>query len=345
MAWSKMVIESATEKKLKHDLGDVSGSERFARYLIARKKLVEEITSEIITALPGSTDHGEGHVGRVMDNAAKLIGLHNEDSDVGLSGIDLYSLILSGLFHDVGNIFGREDHQHKVAEVYDYVFPEGMRDNLERKIILAVTAAHCGATTDGSQDTLNEFIGSYRLERSQVSALKIAAILRFADELEEGIERTSLFMQKYHKYPAESELYHQYAKIIDPYIDRGSMRIALTYTINIDTGGTKILSEGTEQKLKELLEFTYKRICKLNQERKYNRFYCESLLPFKETTVAFDFMIDNRPITFDLPPNVVLNDLVVPGQDTEKEFVDYSPSFETENVINIIREKLKGKAD
>lgn len=341
MAWSKQVIESVTEKKLKSLLNTEPGEERFARYTMARHKLVEEILPNIKLSLGGHTDHDERHVSRVMDNAAKLVGLENEDSAVSLSGVELYCLILSGLFHDAGNIFGREEHQHKVAEVYGYVFPDGQQDIAERRIVLAMTAAHCGDAADGSKDTLRELMGPFQLERQQVRVREIAAVLRLADELEEGPERTSLFMQKYHKYPAESELYHHYTQIIELCIDRGNMRIALTYNINIDTGGTKRLSEDTERKLKELLEYTYRRISKLNQERKYNKFYCDSLLPFKETTVAFDFLVDNLPFTFDLPPSVVLNDLVVPGEDIEKEFVDYNPSFKTDNVIETIRRKLE----
>lgn len=341
MAWSKRALESVTENRLKELLGDVPGEERFARYLIARRKLVEEILPEIRVSLPECTDHDQEHVGRVMDNATKLIGLENEDSDVNLNGVELYCLLLSVLFHDVGNVFGREEHQHKVAKVYDYVFPDSQRDIAERRVVVAMTAAHCGDAADGSKDTLRELIGTFQLERRQVRVCEIAAVLRFADELEEGPERTSLYMQKYHRYPAESELHHRYARMIDPCIDRGNMRIALTFYINIDTGGTRRLSLDRERKLRELLEYTYKRISKLNQERKYSKFYCDSLLPFKETTVAFDFLVDDLPFTFGLPPSVVLNDLVVPGEDTEKKFVDYSPGFKTDNVIEVIRKKLE----
>ncbi len=341
MVWAKRLIESVTEQRLKNPLDPVPGEARFARYIIARQKLVEEIFPQINLSTPGLTDHDEGHVCRVLDNAASLIGLKEEESEVGLSGVELYCLILSGLFHDVGNILGREEHQYKVAEIYNYVFPDGQQDSAERKIVIAITAAHCGDASDGSKDTLKELMGPLQLEKSQVRVREIAAVLRFADELEEGPKRTSLFMQKYHMYPAESELFHHYTRIIDPYIDRDSKRIALTYNINIDTGGSKRLSEEEGCKLKELLEYIYKRISKLNQERKYNKFYSDSLAPFQETTVAFDFIVDNLPFKCDLPPCVILNDLVIPGQDTEKEFIEYNPLFKIDNVIETIRKKLE----
>ena len=345
MAWSKRVIETVTQEKLQSLLNPEPGEERFARYLRARARLVEDILPEIKVSLPSHTDHGERHVSRVMDNAANLIGLENANAEVGLSGLELHCLILAVLFHDVGNVFGREEHQRKVAGAYDYVFAGAERDVAERRIVLAVTGAHCGDARDGSKNTLREIMGPFQLERHQVRVREIAAVLRLADELEEGPERTSLFMQKYHKYPAESKLFHHYARIIDPCIDRGNMRIALTYSINIDTGAKKRLTRVAERKLKELLEYTYRRISKLNQERKYNKFYCEGFLsPFQETTVTFEFLVDNLPFAFDFPPSVVLNDLVVPGEDVEKEFTYYNPSFKIENVIQTIRRKLKGSA-
>jgi hypothetical protein len=334
-------MEIATEKGLKSLLGDVNGKSRFARYNIAREKVVDEILPQILRTAVDLTDHGEGHVSRVMDTAATLIGLANVESNVELSAPELYCLMLSVLFHDVGNIFGREDHQHKVAEVYDYVFPDGQRDMLERRIVLAVTSAHCGMAMDGTKDTLKELSTSvYQLERFQkVDVCKIAAVLRFADELEEGPERTSRFMQKQHGYKPENLIHHLYADIVTPCIDRGEKRIALTYNINIETSGSTDLTAEAENKLKELLEYTYQRIQKLNQERKYNRFYCESILPYKETTVFFHFMVNGIPIMFDLPGSVVLNDLVLPG-DKEKIFVEYDPNYKTDNVLEIIKKTL-----
>ena len=339
--WSKRIIEEITQQKLIDELSKDPGEERFALYLTARKHLVEQVLPQIARILPDYTDHGASHVSNVLDNVAKLLGLEDINAETyptDLSGVELYCLILSILFHDVGNIFGREEHQHRVAEIYDFV--RSVLEKQERKIVLITTAAHCSDVSDGSQDTLKDLIGDFQLERRRIRVQEIASILRFADELAEGPQRTSLFMQKYHQYSPESEIFHQYSTITEVIIDRGNQRIALTYDIDINTNGSKRISNEDEAKLRELLAFIYKRICKLNQERKYAKHYCELLSPFKETAVAFNFSIDHRPYDLDFPRSVPLTDLVVPG-DKEKEFPEYHGEFEVDKVIERIRNKLQ----
>lgn len=64
------------------------------------------------------------------------------------------------------------------------------------------------------------------------------------------------------------------------------------------------------------------------------------LAPFKETTVAFNFSVDNQPYNFGFPRSVPLTDLVVPG-DMEKEFHEYCDYFTIDNVIERIRSGLQ----
>jgi hypothetical protein len=64
--------------------------------------------------------------------------------------------------------------------------------------------------------------------------------------------------------------------------------------------------------LKEFLTFVFNRIAKLDEERRYARFYCRALAPFKQTDVAINFYNGSA-----LVPHAVrfqLDDLVVPGQ-------------------------------
>ncbi|MGB6872656.1 MAG: hypothetical protein WBE46_00695 [Dehalococcoidia bacterium] len=341
--WSDRAIEKITERELKQQLGLETGEERFALYIAARRALVGDILPNIARMLPAHTDHGSEHVGSVLENAALLLGLEDIDAEeypTDLSGLELYCLILSILFHDVGNIFGREDHQRRVAEIYDLIRAPVQKQGQERKILLQITSAHCGDASDGSRDTLKELMGPAQLDRKPIRIREVAAILRFADELDEGPQRTSLVMQQYHQYPPQSEVFHRYSDITNVYIDRGNNRIALTYDLNIDTNGSKQLSADNEAKLRNLLKFTYIRIRKLNQERKYARHYCTMLDPFKETTVVFDFLVDKRPHNFGFPRVVSLTDLVVPG-DIEKEFYEYCGDFAIDNVIEKIRSGLQ----
>lgn len=341
--WSDRAIEKITERKLKKQLSSEAGEERFALYITARQALVDDILPNIARMLPDHSDHGPDHVGNVLDIAASLLGLEDiyaEAYPTDLTGLELYCLILSILFHDVGNIFGREDHQRRVAEIYDLIRPPVQKQSQERKILLQITSAHCGDASDGSRDTLKDLMGPVQLDRKPIRICEVAAILRFADELDEGPQRTSLVMQQYHQYPPQSEIFHRYSDITNVHIDRGNNRIALTYDLNIDTNGSRQLSVDNEAKLRDLLKFTYIRIRKLNQERKYAKHYCTMLAPFNKTTVAFDFSVDNRPHNFGFPRVVSLTDLVVPG-DMEKEFFEYCGDFAIDNVIEKIRSGLQ----
>ena len=62
---------------------------------------------------------------------------------------------------------------------------------------------------------------------------ELAAVLRFADELAEGPQRTSEFMQAEGLYESESQQFHDYANSTHILIDRGTNRIILTYEIGI----------------------------------------------------------------------------------------------------------------
>ncbi len=333
--WELRKIEEITKKALVEERGVVQGEEKFAAYTMARKNLVEQVLPEIKAVQPQLTDHGPDHVANVLDNAEGLLG---EDIHK-FRGIELYCLILSILFHDAGNVFDRKEHQLNIAKIYDYIRPGPEPNKQEKYIVLKATEAHCCEAGDGSKDALRDLDDTTQLDRKPVSLRQIAAILRFADELAEGPQRTSIFMQRQHKYSSDSQIFHKYAKITNVSIDRGNERIALTYNIDVDIDEHSSLSNEKEEELRELLDFTYKRIIKLNQERQYTKHYCDFLSPFKKTTVAFNFWIDGQHNDLGLV-QVSLTDLVVPG-DTHKGFYEYDRSYELKNIVEKIRECLK----
>jgi len=332
--WNTREIEDITKQMLIEERGGAGGDEKFGLYTTARKHLIEEILPEIKRILPEHTDHGIPHIENVLDNARKLLG----DDVKNLDGTNLYCLILSILFHDVGNIFGRRKHQHNVEEIYKFVRPGIMWKPDENKIISEVAAAHCGEATDGTKNTLKEIPESGHMDGQPVKLREIAAILRFADELAEGPQRTSRFMQKQHKYRASNKIFHEYAQATNICIDRGNERIVATYSILFEIGRNGKLTKKNEKSILNLLAFIYKRIIKLNQERQYARHYCNLLSPFKKTSVAFNFYADRKLLNLDLD-EVELTDLVVP-EDTQKQFTEYNSEYELNNIIKKIGKSL-----
>ena len=308
---------------------------------------------EIKAAQPTLTDHGPRHIRNVLKNAHELIADEigkrkgTKLSRGALNGVELYVLGLSALFHDVGNMFDRKEHQKQIAKIYDFARPaqNGHQDHEEKKIILDICQAHCGKALDGTENTIRFVTERSKLEGKEIRPPLLASILRFADELAEGEQRTSHYMIQQHKYPKDSHLFHQYADCSEVDIDRRGSRIRLTYHITLrraeegDGGG--VMNDGSivpVNGLAEFLTFAYKRIEKLNQERQYAKHYCFLLNPFKETSASFNFWYRDRQIPIDLKA-VVLSDLVVPG-DPQRSVVDNDGRYDPTSLIGQLSETM-----
>lgn len=333
MPWEVLKIEETLKKALVRQFQRTKGEELYSDYVQARKCLIEDILPEIRAKVPELTDHGPAHIANVLNNIDKLLdGCIKE-----LSGIELYCLCLSALFHDVGNLFGREEHNRNINEIYDHVRRSNPKYRQEKYIVLRACEAHCGLTSDGSMDTLKIVDEHAQLCDEKVRLRKIAALLRFADELAEGPQRTSAYMVSKHGYSETSEIYHKYATITSINIDRGGKRIALTYNIglNVDNGAMTVIEETN---FRELLNFIYKRTIKLEQERKYTKFYCDYLEQFKETQVQFNFWLESDLVDMGLLP-VTFSDIVIPGDD-EKTIPQRDGSYEIETLLQKIRSQV-----
>lgn len=101
-------------------------------------------------------------------------------------------------------------------------------NTVEKRKIADIAEAH-GGEVDGSKDT----IGSLR---NDASTRKLAAILRFADELADDYTRTSAadegFMKEHKCIRKRSEIYHLYAQTLrDVQIDHDSRSVLLSFDV------------------------------------------------------------------------------------------------------------------
>jgi hypothetical protein len=329
--WNKLSIEDKMETALIDQFGASTGRKYYTQYETARDYLIDQVFPQIRGKEPSLTEHDATHIQNVLTNAEHLLG----DSRA-FRGIDLYCLGLVILFHDVGNIAGRKGHHHynRIATVYNQVRSLQPKYNHERNVVLTAAAAHSGISKNGSADTLGEVPVHENIDGHRVQLRDVAAILRFADELAEGPQRTSHFMQTQHGYDKKSMIFHEYANITNVFIDPLNERIALTYEINVERKG-KILSKKQENTLKELLSFAYKRIIKLDQERKYTKHYCNILLPFKRTSVKFNISINHELQDLDLN-EISLTDITVPGDEC-KDISQLNGAYEIDRILNVLK--------
>jgi len=326
--WVDLPIEIQAHDALVEKYGaSTKGEDRYTLYTSARMHIVQDILQDIKAICPELTDHGPDHVADVLNNAYQLI------EGYSLSPMELYCLLMVILFHDVGNIYGRDDHQNKTGQIYDFVRSRAEHDKNEKFIIMQAVKAHCGIAGDGTRDTLKE-LAPHPFERENIRLQEIAAILRLADELAEGRQRTSLFMSERIGYPTDCQIYHSYAGITSIYIDKKNERIALTY--NVDIADASVLMSGSieETNFCNLLEFIYSRIVKLDQERKYTKHYSSALSSLKNTSASIRFWINGLWHDLGLE-QIVLTDLLVPGDD-ERSIQTRFPSYTTNNILSQI---------
>lgn len=290
------------------------GRTTWAEYEVARGKVFKDLLPHIRASEAFLTDHGPDHIVHVLNNAYELLGRERclgTDTAKALAPAELYLLVLSILFHDVGNVFSRKGHKSRLQEAYEFAKGNSADLAQERRLLFNIVEAHGGATKSGSHDTIGPLERNDVIKSQRVDCQRIASILRFADELAEGGERTSLFMQQYLSVPKEAEVYHDYANVADIHISPEDERIAVVYDIEMrpPLWGNRYDSA----RLRRLVAFCFQRLSKLDKERKYNRHYCTLLHRFKKTDASFHFHCNGKDLHLDLP-HVILTDLVMPNE-------------------------------
>ena len=294
--WHETDIEKCLNKKIKESSGSILSIESYiSHYNTVKSYFVNEIYPNISRIEPDLTDHGEIHIQNVLQNAYSLI----KQSDTDLSGVELYVLCMSILVHDIGNLSGREGHENKLKNYFNI-------DNfkmLDRKHIILISQI---AKSHGGKDcdTISK-LTSIDLDGKEVRAQKIAAILRFSDELAEGTQRTSLLMLENNLIGEESKLYHTYASILNrPAIIKDT--VTLDYSIYLD----QYLNS-----LEELLNFIHKRVKKVYNELLYCGHYCDDISSIKRISVTISLYenqkefepinINNQLLKFELSGQIV----------------------------------------
>lgn len=316
-------LEKYLEAALLEKLGNEKGKNYYSDYQSARSYLMQNILPNIKATEPDLTDHSEKHIENVLNNTWHLL----DTAKTQLSEYDLYILCLSILLHDVGNINGRKEHNKKVSEIYNVIRNNDSNFNTERILVLNAVKAHCGTTKLGSRNTLAEVDIKASLRGEPIQLREIASILRFADELAEGPQRTSDYLIDTGKISDKSKIYHRYAQITNIFIDRGNERIVLQY--HIDT------EKETPESLRELLSCAYERIIKLDEERRYTKFHSKLLESFRKTEATFNFFHKGEPLDISIE-KIILNDsCVIPGE-KQPCITDLVSEFSTLNIDGVI---------
>jgi hypothetical protein len=343
MDWIDTTYEKAMKDYFICNLEKTKGLKLYGEYTSVRDAMIaDNFFDEIKGQESDLSDHSARHIQDVFGRAYKVIG---EDEFRSFSVYEIYCLALMILFHDVGNIYGRTDHDShkKIAYVYNKYRnnPSSYRD--ERRTIIEGASAHTGTSKCGNKDTL-KFVNEANIKGEKIDLKELAAILRFADELSEGKQRTCSFLVEEKLIKKASEIFHLYALITDITIDDKLERISIAYDIDIPLKFT--LDE--QKKIKELIAFTYKRAVKLDIERRYTKNYSRVIKKFKVVTIQYNFTKNEVPFDFELDKVVFEDQYPIPGNEDKKIknfehnlFVERDKSYDLKELMKSLKNKVK----
>ncbi|EMS70601.1 HD domain-containing protein, partial [Ruminiclostridium cellobioparum] len=210
--------------------------EFYSKYITLKTHLVDKVYKE----LPFRqyiidenkillNDHGKEHVETVLKRASDLVNTET----INLSDYEKFILLIAILLHDVGVVFGREDHELNGREIYKDIFEIINYDSIEARQVLKIAECHTGKNKEnGDKDKIYYLYETEQLKHGSIRNRLLAAILKFADELADDESRSFKQMLKNKLIPKNSEIFHAYSFCLyTPEILHDTKSIKLTYNI------------------------------------------------------------------------------------------------------------------
>jgi hypothetical protein len=247
------------------------------------------------------TDHGPNHIKTVINRASSI--LNNPKNDNELTGYEIYLLLCSIHFHDLGNIFGREKHEKRVAKMMEHV-SQYLGDSTEKSLIRQIAATH-GGKVDGNKNTISFLPPSAALNGQDVRPRLLAAILRFADELADDHHRANKILLQLGVVPKKSLIYHKYADCLNSVMVRDECKsIELNYSMNIvdlEKKYPKYDEKSKRYRTIYILDEILDRLLKMYLERIYCNRFMTPVVHIHSILVKIRTLKENENIGDNLP--------------------------------------------
>jgi hypothetical protein len=263
----KLELDTLGSKVLDHN-------KYYQQYDQVKNYMCNQIYSEIKATEPDLTDHGETHIKNVLLNAYTLIK-YSLDGDQQYSPLDLYVLCTSILIHDIGNLHGRNGHEKTLVKTYNSNTAFSNIENSEKKVISSIATSH-----GGEEGAISELTNHEHIEGKQIQNKCIAGVLRFADELAEGPQRTSSYRIDNDLIEENSLKYHLYAEFSTAPVINNDV-VLLKYDIQLD--------RFTGETISDFLILLYSRIYKLNRERINCGIHSKHIQKIKKVAITIRF--------------------------------------------------------
>jgi hypothetical protein len=276
---------------------DPRTQEYFFTYYSQKLVLLNHFYPYVKCIIPHFTDHGPRHVVRVMELYGKFLknnvpGLTDYQvlDSTSLNFYEMYLLLGATIWHDVGNILGREKHGTKIAQVADRLKRHFFVDEDIQNYALRIAQSHTG--TDGVRVRIPVDDTDYM--NREINLRFLGAVLRLADELEEGEVRVdkSYYETMKDKIPADKRIYWETScciKRIEPHPE--SCSIEAHARIKEDSLFKSLKKNGKRVALIDELIF---RFDKMNEERKYYMQFVRKHIDYNE--IVLDLTVEDSQI-------------------------------------------------
>lgn len=246
------------------------------------------------------TRHGKEHVDTVVHRASQLVMDDSSPSRTCLSPYEVYLLLMAIYFHDVGNVYGRNQHETKIVPIIDKLKPLLSDKAVERKWVIRIAEAHGGTLNGMPKDTLASLPPSDLVQGESVRLQALAAVLRFADELADDSSRSAGILKDTGNLPTSSEVYHYYARALHSVDVRASEYIVdLRYQFNAMDAKRKF-GKGSESVY--LLDEIYTRTLKMHSEREYCMRFTHGIVRIDTISVRIEVDLDEHALRPAIPP-------------------------------------------
>ncbi len=169
----------------------------FTCYLAMREKVATDFLPLINSREPFINDHTRLHLERVLWHIESILE-HNFPRPQGrlmdipedrvMTWVDSLILLNALVWHDIGNMYGRKQHGRQVRSCLNAISPR-LYDEHMSKYVIQVAQAHSGENAIENEIPSSHAARSYRREAMHLQFL--AAVLRFADEIDEDHRRSS----------------------------------------------------------------------------------------------------------------------------------------------------------
>lgn len=239
--------------------------------------------------------HGPEHISKVKEKALDILKCFNQGWP---SFYEIFFLLCSISVHDVGNLFGRANHEKRIAGMIDAACNNIIDDSVERRVISQIAGVH-GGSINGDKDTISLLKENDTINNFKIREQMLASVLRFADELADDSTRANYPALELGILGEASEIYHIYSsKLHTVKLQQNPVThawdVVLKFEFDEETA-QKQFKKGSKSVY--LLDEIYERTIKMEQERiycmRFLRIYCSI------ESINVEITIDNNENVFE----------------------------------------------